>query len=168
MNEGAETALRVLAIGIGATAVMDIWALALKRFGVKSLNFAFLGRWVGHLPRRRFFHTAIAQATPVKNELLIGWLAHYLIGITFAGLLIWVAGLEWARSPTLMPAIVVGVATVIAPLFVLQPALGAGIASSKTATPVFNAVKSVVTHIVFGFGMYLTALLTSYCTIAGG
>ena len=43
----------------------------------------------------------------------------------------------------------------------LQPGMGAGVASSKTARPVFNSIKSVVTHTVFGFGMYLAALATA-------
>ena len=38
-------------LGIGATAVMDAWLLLLKRLGVPTLNFAFIGRWVGHLLR---------------------------------------------------------------------------------------------------------------------
>ena len=50
---------------------------------------------------------------------------------------------------------------VLAPLLILQPALGAGIASSKTEAPVFNCIKSLVTHTVFGFGLYLAALATA-------
>jgi hypothetical protein len=49
----------------------------------------------------------------------------------------------------------------VAPLFVLQPALGAGIASSRTPTPVFNSVKSLVTHTVFGLGLFLAARATA-------
>ena len=103
-------------------------------------------------------HQSIGKATPIRGELLLGWGAHYSIGVTFSVLLLWVFGLEWARSPSLLPALCIGVVTVVAPLFVLQPALGAGIASSKTPTPVFNAVKSVVTHTVYGLGLYLAAL----------
>ena len=64
----------------------------------------------------------------------------------------------------MFPALYVGVLTVVAPLFILQPALvilqpalGAGIASSKTPRPVFNSLKSLVTHTVFGLGLYLAA-----------
>jgi len=91
----------------------------------------------------------------------LGWLAHYSIGVTLAALLLAVYGLEWARKPTLFPALTVGIVTVLAPLFILQPALGAGIASSKTPRPVFNCVKSLITHTVFGLGLYLAAFATS-------
>jgi hypothetical protein len=160
MDSRLEFALRTLVLGVGATMVMDLWAVLLKRLGIPSLNFAFLGRWLGHLPEGRLVHESIARAAPVKGELLIGWGAHYTIGITFAALLLSTFGLEWARSPSLLPALLVGILTVTAPLLVLQPALGAGIFSSKTPTPVFNSLKSVVTHTVYGIGLYLTALAT--------
>lgn len=161
MDTRLEFALRTLLVGVGATMVMDLWALVLKQFGIPSLSFAFLGRWIGHLPEGRWVHESIARATPVKGELLVGWLAHYSIGITFAALLLSTFGLRWARSPSLLPALLIGVITVVAPLLVLQPALGAGIASTKTAAPLFNSLKSVVTHTVYGLGLYLSALATA-------
>lgn len=157
MSHTIEFAARTLLIGAGATAVMDLWAALLRRFGIPSLNLAFLGRWIGHLPRGRWLHDGIARSQPIHGELLIGWCAHYSIGIAFAGLLLAVFGLPWSRSPTPGPALFIGLVTVVAPLFVLQPALGAGIASWRTATPVFNSVKSLVTHTVFGIGLFLAA-----------
>ncbi len=161
MNEKVEMVLRAVVIGAGATLVMDGWALLLRQFGIPSLNFAMLGRWLGHLPEGQWTHESIARAAPVRGEMLIGWLAHYSIGVTFAALLLTVFGASWARSPALLPALLVGIVTVLFPLFVLQPAIGAGIASSKTAAPLFNSLKSVVTHTVYGFGLYLAALVTA-------
>jgi len=162
MNQTIEFIARSLAIGAGATIVIDLWAAVLRRFGVASLNFALLGRWVGHLPRGRWHHDSIAKASPIRGELVIGWGAHYAIGISFAALLVTAFGLAWARSPTLGPALLVGVLTVVAPLFVLQPALGAGIASSKTSAPLFNTVKSLLTHTMFGIGLFLAACATAF------
>jgi len=153
--------LRTLLIGVGATLVMDAWAALLRQFGVPSLDFALLGRWLGHLPEGRWFHVSISQATPVKRERLLGWAAHYSLGVSFAALLLLAFGLDWARAPSLLPALSVGIATVVAPWLVLQPALGAGIASSKTRTPVFNAMKSLGTHTIYGVGMYLAALASA-------
>ncbi len=165
MNEHFELAARAVAIGALATLVMDAWAFLLRRFGVPSLNFAFLGRWIGHLPRKRFVHQSIATAEPIRGELALGWVAHYSIGVTFAALLLSIFGARWASAPTLVPALLVGLVTVVMPLFVLQPALGAGIASSKTKTPIANVFKSVVTHTVFGFGLYLGAsVLRAVCS----
>lgn len=156
--EGIE---RVLLIGIGATAVLDTWLFLLGRLGVPTLNFAFLGRWVGHLARGRSAHVAIGRAQPIPGELLLGWITHYAIGIGFAAVLLVWQGVAWARQPTLAPALVVGVCTVLAPLFVMQPAMGAGFASSKTATPARNVLRSVANHAVFGLGLYLSSLLAA-------
>jgi hypothetical protein len=161
VSAGVDFILRAVLIGAGATVVMDLWAWLLRRLGIPSLNFAYFGRWIGHLREGTFLHESIARAAPVKGERSIGWLAHYSIGITFAGLLLSTFGLTWARAPSLMPALLIGIVTVVAPLFVLQPGMGAGIASSKTPAPLFNCAKSVATHTVFGFGLYLAARATA-------
>ncbi len=161
MSETIELVLRTVLIGVGATALMDIWALLLRRVGVRSLDFALLGRWLGHLPRGQWRHASIAQAKPVNGERLLGWVAHYSIGVGFSALLLVTFGLEWARSPSLLPALGVGLGTVAAPLLVLQPALGAGVFSTKTPTPLFNSTKSLVTHAVYGLGLYFAALGTA-------
>ncbi len=147
-------------MGVGATGLMDLWAALLRVFQIPSLDFAMLGRWLGHLPEGRFVHEAIARAEPVRGERVLGWLAHYAIGITFAAFLLAVFGLEWAQAPRLAPALAIGLLTSAAPLVILQPALGAGIASRKTARPLFNASKSVATHAVFGLGLYVAAWAT--------
>lgn len=159
MNPSLEHLARIVAIGVLATAFMDAWLLVLKRFGVPTLNFALIGRWIGHWRRGVFTHAAIAKAAPVQHELALGWLFHYLTGVVFAALLAAIAGVEWTRSPTLAPAIAWGVATVAAPWFVMQPAMGAGIASSRTPSPAINRARSVANHLVFGLGLYLAAIL---------
>ena len=168
VNETVEFLLRSTLIGAGATLLIDTWAAVLQRFGVPSLNFALLGRWIGHIPRGRWHHESIAKAAPVRGELTLGWCAHYGIGISFAALLLACFGLQWGRSPTLLPALLVGMVTVVAPLFLLQPALGAGIASSKTPAPVFNSVKSLITHTIFGVGLFLAARATAALVPLGG
>ena len=77
MTETVEFAVRAVLIGTGATLVMDLWAVLLGQFGVPSLNLAFLGRWLGHLPRGRWRLPGFARATPVRGESWIGWCAHY-------------------------------------------------------------------------------------------
>ncbi len=161
MNETLEFAVRAVLIGAGATLVMDAWAALLRRFGVPSLEPAMLGRWVGHLGRGRLRHASIARAEPVRGERALGWASHYAIGVTFAALLLVAFGTAWARSPSLLPALAVGAAGVVAPWFILQPAIGAGVLSLKTASPGFNAMKSLVTHVVFGFGLYGAGLATA-------
>jgi len=150
--------LHAVTIGIGATVLMDIWILLLKHWGIPTLNFMLLGRWIGHMPQGRWAHDGIAKAAPVRGELALGWFVHYLTGIGFALLLAWLAGPNWVHAPTLLPALAFGIGTVVIPFFVMQPAMGAGIASSRTATPYLNRLRSLANHAVFGLGLYAAAL----------
>lgn len=78
-----------LLIGAGATAVTDLWAIVRQRwFGVAPLDYGLVGRWLAHVARGRFFHDAIALSPRVRRERAIGWLAHYLIGIGVAAVLL--------------------------------------------------------------------------------
>jgi Protein of unknown function (DUF2938) len=158
MTGDIDGAIRVVLIGVGATVAMDAWRLLMKRLRVPTPDFALVGRWAGHLARGRWSHAAIAKAAPVAGERALGWALHYATGVAFAALLVAIAGTAWMRSPTPLPALVVGLGTVAVPLFVMQPAMGAGIASSRTATPLKNTLRSVANHAAFGVGLYLAAV----------
>ena len=148
---------QIVLVGIGATAVMDVWLLLLARLGVPTTSFAMVGRWVGHLAHGRFFHAAISRAAPVPFELSLGWLTHYVIGIAYAALLVGAQGTAWLAQPTPLPALGVGVVTVAAPWFVMQPAMGSGFLASKTPAPLKNCLRNLTNHAVFGAGLYLAA-----------
>jgi hypothetical protein len=152
----------VALMGAGATAVLDAWLYLLKRLGVPTSSFALIGRWVGHLARGRFAHSSIAKAAPVAHELGLGWLTHYAVGMAFAALLVAGYGVEWARQPTFLPALATGVATVVVPLFVMQPAMGSGFAASKTPTPLKNCLRSLANHAMFGCGLFLAARVLAW------
>lgn len=144
-------------IGIGATVVMDLWAFALKLvFGVPSLNYRFVGRWLGYISKGIFMHKNIATVTPFPGEAIIGWCFHYFTGCAFALTLLLIAGKEWLLSPVLTPAILVGIGTVFFPFFIMQPCLGLGVAASRTPSPTIGRIRSLVNHTVFGFGLYLS------------
>lgn len=106
-------------------------------------------------------HANINSAPSKSAECIVGWTAHYLIGITFAFIFIAIEGNAWLEQPTLVPAILFGIATVLAPLLIMQPAFGLGIAASKTSNPTQARVRSVMNHIAFGIGLYLFAELVN-------
>lgn len=155
-----EFLMRAVVIGAGATALLDLWAILLKRtIGWPAPNWAMPGRWVAHLFRGRLVHDDIARAQPVPNELAIGWVFHYAVGILFAASLLMVWGLDWARNPTFLPALVVGLVTVGCGWFILQPGMGAGIAASKKPDANRIRLMNIVGHVVFAIGLYGSALL---------
>lgn len=163
MNLEASEIIGATAMGAGATLVMDLWNLFLKRaFGIPSLNYCLLGRWLRHMPGGRFRHASISAAPQKPFECATGWIAHYTIGLAFGVLFVACAPGGWLGRPTLLPALLYGVGTVVFPFFILQPSLGFGIAASRTPNPTQARLKSLATHSVFGVGLYLCALGVSY------
>ena len=78
---------------------MDIWALLLKAAaGLPLPNWGLVGRWFCHLTRGKVFHDDIGAAEPYPNELAIGWIAHYAVGILYAAILLLLAGPGWAAA----------------------------------------------------------------------
>lgn len=150
-----------IAIGLGATLLMDIWNLFLKHaFGVPSLNYCLLGRWVRHMPGM-LRHASIAAAAQKPFECTVGRIAHYSIGAVLALLFVALTSGDALARPALLPALLYGIATVVFPFFIMQPSLGLGVAASKTPNPTQARLKSLMTHTVFGVGLYICAFLVS-------
>ena len=150
-------------VGLGATLLIDLWALLLRRaFSIPSLNYCLLGRWVLYIPGGKIVHESIT-ATPQKpHECTVGWVTHYLIGTAFALLFVLLVSENWLARPTLLPALAFGIATTLVPFFTLQPSFGLGIAASRTHNPNKARLKSLTTHAVFGVGLYVWAYLLSH------
>lgn len=158
----ADRVMDTIVLGLGATLLMDAWVWLRRRWlGVPGLNYAWIGRWVAYLPRGRFHHSPIAETPPVRGEQAIGIVVHLLTGIAFAGILVGVWGRDWIERPTLAPALVVGVGSVVAPFLLMQPGMGVGIAARNTPHPNRARLHSLLTHTVFGVGLYLTACLSA-------
>src|SRR6185312_17133657 len=96
MSIGASHLLAAVLIGLGATLLMDLWNLLLKRgFGIPSLNYCLLGRWVGHLAGGTLRHASIAAAEPKRHECGVGWVSHYSIGVVFALIFVALVSADW-------------------------------------------------------------------------
>ncbi|WP_116368875.1 DUF2938 domain-containing protein [Parahaliea mediterranea] len=146
-------------LGIDATAFMDIVALLRQRLlGIASLDYALVGRWLGHLPRGTLIHRPISHSAAIRGEAALGWVAHYVIGVIFAGVFLALAGPHWLGQPTLLPALGFGLLTVLAPFLVLQPCLGAGIAARQTPQPGTARLRSLFAHASFGLGLWLAGM----------
>lgn len=146
-------------MGVVATAAMDLWGLVLNRVAGQPLsNWAMPGRWVGHLPRGRVFHDAIADAAPVPGELQVGWAFHYAVGIIYGIALAAIMGPGWLAAPTFLPAWVFSILMVGFGWFLLQPGMGLGWAASKTPNPWKVRGLNLAAHTVFALGLWVGAL----------
>ncbi len=163
MSDDMTLALQAAAIGIGGTLALDAWAALLERLsGTPATNWAMVGRWLAHLREGCFVHEAIGKAAPVRGEAAFGWSFHYAIGIVYGLLLVAWQGAAWLQAPTAAAPVLLSLALLVAPYFVMMPGLGLGPAGSTTPRPNLTRLKSVMGHTAFGLGMYATALLLDH------
>jgi hypothetical protein len=155
--------ISAILIGFGATLTFDLCAQFLKyAFKITPSNICLVGRWLRYMPEGTFKHSNIASSPQKSAECIVGWIAHYMIGITFAIAFVALVSNKWLQHPTQIPAIVYGIITVLAPFFIMQPLMGLGYAASKTSNPTQARFRSLMNHTVFGVGLYLFALLVNW------
>ncbi len=147
-------------LGLGATLLMDLWQQLLGRLpGQRLPDWAPAGRWFWHLRRGKVFHDDIARAEPFAHELALGWTGHYVVGGLYGLIFALIVGEGWMAAPRLAPAWIFGLLVIAAGWFLLQPGMGLGRAASRTANPAKVRALGLVSHSVFGIGLYLTARL---------
>jgi hypothetical protein len=148
-----------LIVGILATLTMDVVAMIALRLGItgrgpRRTGPDLIGRWIGYLFQGKFRHTDILQTPPLRGELLLGFTAHYLIGIAltigYFGLLV-VAH----ATPTALSAIVYGMGTTVLPWFLMFPSQGMGWLGRDAPADAHLAPISLFNHVVFGLGIAL-------------
>jgi hypothetical protein len=146
-------------VGVLATVTMDVVAVIALRLGIagrapRRTGPDLIGRWVGYLFQGKFKHTDILQTPPLRGELLLGFAAHYLIGIALT--LVYVGLLIVAYTkPTALSAILYGAATTVLPWFLMFPSQGMGWLGRDAPGDVHLARASLFNHIVFGLGIAL-------------
>jgi hypothetical protein len=163
MNTLTLTIIRAVLMGIGATLTFDLWGLLLKyALRIPPSNICLVGRWIRYMPAGVFSHANITASPRKRAECLVGWMAHYLIGVTFACIFVAVMGNSWLQRPSLIPAVAFGLFTVLAPFLIMQPSFGFGVAASKSANPGQARIRTLMNHLAFGIGLYLFGLLVHW------
>ncbi len=159
MGTEATVVLGTVAVGLGATLFMDLSAMLLKRaFSITSPNYCLVGRWFCHMPKGTFTHLSIADASQEHLECAVGWIAHYVIGAIYALMLVAIVSGGWLTRPTLLPALLFGVGTVLVPFLIMHPSLGLGVGASRTPNPTQARLRSLMAHTAFGIGLYVCAV----------
>ena len=155
--------LGAIAVGLGATLFMDAWALLLKRaFSIPLANYCLVGRWLRYMPEGTFVHASIVNASQKRFECTVGWIAHYVIGAVYALVLVAFVSGSWLARPTLLPAMLFGIVSLLVPFLIMQPSFGLGIAASRTPQPTQARLRSLMAHTAFGVGLYVSAVGVSY------
>jgi hypothetical protein len=152
----------VILVGLVATAAIDIWAEFLNKvWKLPVTNWGMVGRWFGHMPRGRFIHAPIKNADPIVGEKVIGWSAHYLIGVIYAAFFLLVVVPTFGGRPTLALGLGFGLSTIVFPWLVLQPGLGLGAFAHRAPKPNVIRLINISIHTIFGASLYLAWLLVN-------
>lgn len=156
---------QILVMGITATVMIDVWLAVLNKvFNLPTTNWAMVGRWFAHLPSGKFIHRPIGSSAEIKHERALGWVIHYVIGIVYAYLYLAVVFYAVASEPTVLSAVLFGLATVLVPWLVLQPGMGLGILARKTPNPNVIRLISLSVHSIFGVSLYLGWIVSTLLT----
>jgi hypothetical protein len=155
-----ELTIQGVLIGVIATIGMDIWAAFVKHvMRLPTADWAMVGRWFGHMPRRVFVHRPISESAPITNELVIGWIGHYVTGIVYGLAYLYIVQIILRSGPSIISAIIFGLITLAAPWFIMQPAMGAGVFATKTPRPGLMRIINLSMHAIFGVSLYVGWLL---------
>ncbi len=113
--------IKIIALGIFATAIIDIWATFSNRsLKFPRTNWAMVGRWLGQIPSGKLAHNPVISATEVKYENVLGWAFHYFIVIVYAALYILFVLFALDGQPSLFSAWMFGLVTILSPWFIMQ------------------------------------------------
>lgn len=146
-------------IGVLATALMDLWLVGLHLvFGRPAPAWGVPGRWFAEVARGRIWHDDMDAVRPVPGEAALGWTGHYVVGAVYGVLVPAIWGIGWLEAPRLAPALIVGWVTILAGWLVMSPGMGRGIAMARSATAWTDRTIGLLTHTVFGLGLYLGCL----------
>ena len=141
---------------------MDLVSLFHRRvFGVVPLDYALVGRWMGHWAEGRGIEGTILTMPPIRNEAVLGWVAHYAIGL--APGLGYMLAVPWGPvdggAAHALASLGFGLVSVALPWLVMQPAFGFGFAAAKLPRPGYARRQSLIAHGSFGLGLYLVSAL---------
>ncbi|SMR73015.1 Protein of unknown function [Aliiroseovarius halocynthiae] len=154
-----ETLIAGGTLGLCATIIMDVVAVLRQGWGATNGFYCLVGRWIARVPDVGFVHQDIRAAHTAHFEAPLGWGAHILLGALFGVAFLAMFGPSAVKVPQIWQGLSFGLATVLVPWLVFQPLFGWGIAVAKLPNPWKMRLKSVITHGVFGLGLWVSAIL---------
>ena len=142
--------------GIIATLFFDLFHISLTfAYGVNKAKWNLAGRYFTGVSKGKYFQENIANEPAVKNELLIGYVVHYCIGIVY-GLIYVIINSLFLQQPSLFLALIIGFLTVLGAWCVMMPyAYNIGFFASKEEDQKQILVQNLLFHFIFGVGLFI-------------
>lgn len=142
-------------IGVVGTLSMDIGNYLTAHMGITyEINRAFIGALARGWTNGIFVYNSPSTIVPGAGDYYFGVASHYLIGIVFAIPVFF--AVYSSNSKIGLPWIYVyGLLTSVASLFVLFPAVGLGVAASKSDHQLYMVYSNLINHTFYGLGLVL-------------
>ena len=142
--------------GIIATIIFDLFNISLNfAYNIDKPKWNFLGRYFLGYKEGRYIRKSLQEDDDVENELLWGYIIHYLIGIIY-GLFYVFINLLIFDHPSLLIAYVVGFITVLGAWCYLMPfAYNLGFFASKSDQQFKTLTQNLIGHFIFGTGLFI-------------
>jgi hypothetical protein len=142
--------------GIIATIIFDLFNISLKfAYNIDKPKWNFLGRYFLGYKEGRYIRKSLQEDDDEENELLWGYIIHYLIGIIY-GLFYVFINLLIFDYPSLLIAYVVGFITVLGAWCYLMPfAYNLGFFASKSDQQFKTLSQNLIGHFIFGTGLFI-------------
>lgn len=142
--------------GIIATIIFDLFNISLKfAYNIDKPKWNLLGRYFLGYKEGRYIRKSLQEDDDVENELLWGYIIHYLIGIIY-GLFYVFINLLIFDHPSLLIAYVVGFITVLGAWCYLMPfAYNLGFFASKSDQQFKTLTQNLIGHFIFGTGLFI-------------
>jgi hypothetical protein len=150
-------------IGVSGTLAMDLINHLFARRGIiLKIDVAMIGRMVVGWARGRFRYRHPTDLEPVANERLLGYIAHYVIGIGLAMPFLFYYG-YFAGGPVPESwALPYGVATTVASWFLVYPSMGLGMCGWRSPDGVKAILSPLANHFFYGAGLAASLTLLAY------
>ena len=105
--------------------------------------------------KRKIYNPNIENESAYNNELMIGWIFHYFIGVVYSFGFFILMEYYNVFEATLIDGLIFGLVTLVIPWFFMLPVLGKGFLAMKTPRPLFISSLSVWSHLASGIAIGL-------------
>ena len=147
-------------VGVLGTLAMDSLNHLFARVGIiVKIDVRMIGRMSAGWARGRFRYRHPGEMEPVANEMLLGYVTHYAIGVSLA--IPFVFGWDILVGEPVSPvwALAYGVATTVASVFLVYPSMGFGVFGRRSPEGIRAPLSSLANHLFFGVGMAVAVAL---------
>ena len=142
--------------GVIATIIFDIFQLSLNyAYGVDKPKWDLIGRYFLSYKKGIYTRITIADDEQEENELIWGYVIHYLIGIIY-GIFYISLNLLMFNHPSILLAYFIGFISVLGSWCYLMPfAFNLGFFASKSENKFKIMSQNLIAHFVFGTGLFI-------------